>query len=163
MTSTTFRFALAPLALMAFTLTACISDSHDDHHDHENAWDHACVHARQASTAVVANADNALAPDVSQAHTHFGVTFTAGSKVKFVADEHGEFGFFLTKNVPVVLLKANGDTVAFEETVTTLTGCPELSVMHTADLDSGAHYLRFGTSTETTVGLIIEEMEHHDH
>jgi hypothetical protein len=140
----------------------CLNDS-EDHQDDEYAWDHACVHAAATPDPVVANADNTLAPDVSQGHTHFGVTFTAGSKVKFIADEHGEFGFFLTKNVPVVLLTATGDTVDFEETVTSLTGCAELSVMHTADLDSGAHYLRFGTSTETTVGLIIEEMAHHDH
>jgi hypothetical protein len=149
-------------AVLSLGLSACLNDS-EDHHDDENAWDHACIHAAETATAVTANTDNTLAPDVSEGHTHFGVTFTAGSKVKFIADEHGEFGFFLTKNVPVVLLKANGDTVDFEETVTSLTGCADLAVMHTADLDSGSHFLRFGTSTETSVGLIIEEMAHHDH
>lgn len=153
-------FALC--AVLSLGFSACLNES-EDHHEHENAWDHACVHAGQTATAVTANADNALAPDVSAAHTHFGVTFAAGGKVKFVADEHGEFGFFMTKNVPVTLLTAAGDTVAFEETETNLTGCADLAVMHVADLDSGAHFLRFGTTTETSVGLVIEESEHHDH
>jgi hypothetical protein len=160
-TFNTFK-TLALCAVLSCGVTGCLNES-EDHHEHENAWDHPCIHAGQAATPVTAAADNALAPDVSAGHTHFGVTFAAGTRVKFVAAAHGEYGFFLTKNVPVTLLTASGDTVAFEETETNLTGCAELAVMHVADLDSGAHYLRFGTSAETAVGLVIEESEHHDH
>ncbi len=153
----------APFAgLLALALAGCINDSHDHEHD-EHPWEHACVHAAEAPSSVTASSDQALSPDVSEAHTHFGIAFTNGAKVKFTADEHGEFGFFLTKNVPVTLTDEAGDAVPFEETETELTGCSDLAVMHVADLEEGTHFLTFGPSSETGVGLVVEELAHHDH
>jgi len=160
MTFNTFK-TVSLCAVLSLGLSACLNDS-EDHVEEELPWEHACIHAAEAATPVTASAIDSLAPDVSEGHTHFGVTFAPGAKVKFVADESTDFGFFLTKNVPFVLLTATGDTVDIEETETNLTGCADLAVMHVAELDSGAHYLRFGMTTETTVGLIIEEAGH-DH
>lgn len=152
----------APFAgLLAFALAGCINDSHDHEHD-EQPWEHACQHAAKDPTSVTANSDKALAPDVGEDHTHFGISFTSGSMVKFTADGHGEFAFLLTKNVPVTLTDEAGETVPIEETETELTGCPDLAVMHIADLEEGLHFLTFGTSAESRVGLIIEETTHHD-
>lgn len=162
MISFKFRTALFPVVALSLGFTACINDSHDDHQDEHHAWEHACEHAGETPTAVTANADTADAPLVGSAHTLYGVSFTAGSKVKLSFDEHGEFGIFLAAVVPVTLTTASGDTVEFEETVTPLEGCPELAVMYVADVDEGVHYLTFGTSTHTTVGLLVEELEHHD-
>ena len=165
MSSLNFRTALFPaVALLGLTLTGCISDSHEDHHDDHHEWEHACEHAGDTPVAVTASLDTATAPLAGAAHTLYTVTFAAGARVKLSFEEHGDFGFFLTKNnVPVVLTTATGDTIGFEESVSPLEGCAELAVMHVAHVEEGVHYLTFGSSTETSVGLLVEELAHEDH
>ncbi len=151
------------LAFAILGLAGCISDSHKDHDDDHHPWEHACEHAGDTPTAVAANADTAAAPLVGAAHTLYGVAFATGDKVRIEFDEHGEFGIFLSKNVPVTLTNSAGAAVAFEESVTPLEGCAGFAVMHVVDADEGAYYLTFGTTGETSVNLLVEELEHDDH
>jgi hypothetical protein len=148
-------------AAAALSLTACIHS--EDHKEEETPWEHACVHAGDAPTSTVASADTALAPLVGNAHTLYKVRFASGAQVRLSFDEHAELGLFLSKTVPVTLRTASGDTIDFEETMSPLAGCPDLAVMHVADVDAGVHFLIFGASTDTTVNLLVEELEHHDH
>lgn len=164
MTFFSIRTVLVPAsALLALALTGCLDSSDDHKHGGENAWEHACAHAGDTPTAVTAAADASTAPLVGAAHTLYGVSFTAQSKVRINFDEHAEFGIFLSKNVPVTLTTAAGDTIDFEESVTPLEGCAELAAMHVAHVDSGAHVLIFGASGETSVNLLVEELGGHAH
>lgn len=107
------------------------------------------------------------APALQGEHTRNNVTLPASASaragfLKLESTEQGEWGLFLTKNVPVKITDATGKAVAISGTRTTFAKCQELKAQHTATLKVGVHYLELGPTSESDLAIVVEggEEEH---
>ncbi|MCA9564850.1 MAG: hypothetical protein KC561_15240, partial [Myxococcales bacterium] len=70
--------------------------------------------------------------------------------------EGGEYSFGLSADIPLTVTDALGADVAIEATDSNPTGCTELSVLHTIDLEVGQYTLYFGPTEEESVSFVFE-------
>lgn len=124
----------------------------------------ACEHLKEGpATPVTAAATNG--PAVSNDHRRYDVTLAEtggqrGGQVTFAATEQSDYVFFLGKDIPVTFANASGGAVEVESVEKSSTECTEIKAKHTVPLDVGTYTLTFGPTTETTVGVVIEETAH---
>ncbi len=128
-----------------------------------------CEHmAEGPAQAVTAGADNAGAPSATYEHTRVDISLTdvtggKGGVVKYESGEATDYIFAMNKNIPVKIADAQGADVAVEATEVGSEACAEVAVQHTVALGVGTYYLSLGPTTETLVGLVVEEAAGHAH
>ena len=133
----------------------------------ENRFEHACDHVGDSPLSVIADAVASVdAPDISQAHTNYEVSFTEvdgglGGAVTFGADESGDYALVLSADVPLTLSDASGDALTLEETMTS--PCDQGGVGYVYLLSLGTTQIEFGPTSDTSVELVVEHLEDHDH
>jgi hypothetical protein len=165
----------ALIAGLAFGLAAC-GDEHD-HDDHDHGADvevdpheEACEHMAEAAGATVTAVDpegDGTLEDVTIEHARVEIELVAvtggnGGDVAFTADEDNEFFFFLSADVPFAVFDASDAEVDIEVTED-VAECGDVAVAHTLDLAVGTYTLRFGPTTEDSVGFVFEEAGAHAH
>ena len=156
---------------LLFVVTGCDDDPTPDvSADAEADADVEDEHDDDSAVAVtlVDSADDENIASVAVEHARVDLTFSSsftdgsGGYAEFEADEDGDFLFALTADVPLVVVGESGDVMP-EETELGIEACTEIAVIHTFELEVGTHVLRFGPTTETSVGFLFEEAGTHDH
>jgi hypothetical protein len=170
-----------PLALAACTSTAgtvptpapssaasvAPAASPTPHHTNE-AEQEACEHLPGGPAVAVTGTLAATgAPEVKADHNRYDVTLVAGQggntgTVRFNSPEAVEWSFFLNKNVPFQVRDAAGVALPIIETKTSSTYCGDIKAGHIVLLGVGPVTVQFGPTTETSVGLVIEESHPHE-
>lgn len=121
----------------------------------------ACEHLKEGpATSVTAAAMNG--PAVSNDHRRYDVTLAEtngqrGGQVTFAAAEQADHAFFLGKDIPVAFASASGGAIEPESVVKSSTECAEIKAKYIVPLEVGTYTLTFGPTTETTVGVVVEE------
>lgn len=126
-----------------------------------------CEHLQEGPASAV-TAATMSPPAIAADHTRYDVTLTdvtggKGGQVTFAADEATDFIFAFNKDVPVAFKKSDGTAITPEETVKTSTGCTDIAAKYTVPLEVGTVTLDFGPTTETQVGIVVEEGAHEVH
>ncbi len=144
------------------------ADVEDEHEVEAELCEHAADDDSAVAVTLVDSADDENIASVAVEHARVDLTFSSsftdgsGGYAEFEADEDGDFLFALTADVPLVVVGESGDVMP-EETELGIEACTEIAVIHTFELEVGTHVLRFGPTTETSVGFLFEEAGTHDH
>jgi hypothetical protein len=163
--------AAALLASMAAALQLAACDSHSqDHGSEEDYKADACEHMAEGpaeSVTALASRDDSL-PDVSEAHTRHDIALpdVAGSRegyVAFEADEANDFHFALNSDATLEITDADGAVVQPEGEADSGSGCSEVKVLHTYELEAGRYVLHFASGFETSVSMVAVEGGEHAH
>lgn len=129
----------------------------------------ACEHLKGGpAVAVTTTAEATGAPEVKADHKRYDLTFVAGAggnrgTVRFNSAEAVEWSFFMNKDIPVVVRDAAGVSLPILERSTSSTLCGEIKAQNVFLLGVGPYTVEFGPTTETTVGLIVEETHPEGH
>jgi hypothetical protein len=129
----------------------------------------ACEHLKSGpAVAVTTTAEATGAPEVKADHKRYDLTFVAGAGgnrgvVRFNSAESAEWSFFMNKDIPVVVRDAAGVSLPILERSTSSTLCGEIKAQNVFMLGVGPYTVEFGPTTETTVGLIVEETHPEGH
>jgi hypothetical protein len=166
---------LWPLALVLslVTLGACSEDDSGDdtteeHDEEQELLEEGCTHMEDGpSFAVTATADAASAQPGAAEHMRADVTLIGdagqlGGFVSVEVDEDSEFVLFLSHDVPVKVLDAQGAEVEVEATEA-VDLCSAVELAHTMDLEVGLYTLEFGPTDQATVSVVFEAAGEHDH
>ncbi len=148
-------------------------NNHDHNNDHKNNHDgeeHVCVHFEsgpEVDVTAIGDAAGTL-PETFQEHTRIDVTMPADADTAYVqwtSEEAGEFIFWMSEDVPVVLIDA-GTEIMPEESGGAAMGCETLAKAHkTFDVEAKAYVLKIGPATAgATVQFSAEHAgEHGEH
>jgi hypothetical protein len=125
----------------------------------------ACEHIVEAGKALTATATPAGAPVLSDDHERndlalIDVSGGKGGYAAFTVTENGDYLFYLDTDVTLEVLNSAGVPVTFEKTEKAISACKEVKAKYTVGLMLGTYSLRFGPTSETKVGLIVEHGEH---
>ena len=156
--------AIASLSLtlpLAFTWFACGGDGDQgDDIDVEG-----CEHLAEGPYEdVLAAADAADAPAVSNDHTAYTITLPDGAPgyVSFAAAEATDYVFFFDQDVDLALATAGGDPLPLEVSATSSATCTTIKGRHVVELPVGTAVLQLGPNA-AAFNLVIEEAAGHVH
>jgi hypothetical protein len=132
-------------------------------HNTNEAETEACEHLKEgpaAPTSATLTAEGA--PEVKADHKRYDITLLPGTggnrgTVRFNSAESAEWSFFTDKDIPVVVRDASGTSLPILEQSKRSTFCLEVKAHNVFKLDVGPYTAEFGPTTETTVGLVVEE------
>lgn len=169
---------LALLSILLFVASSnmgCGDHDHDhennhDHnnHKHKDGEEHVCVHFKNGPNVertAVGAADGTLSESFEE-HTRIDVTFPADSDtayLKWTPEEAGDFEFWISKDVPLVLLDGTTALTA-EETGGAAKGCETLAVKHFKfEVEAKKSYtLKIGPATAGEVIKFVAEHGAHE-
>lgn len=157
------------LSLSLLTLAACGEEEDSEPMEEEHALaEEGCTHMENGPAfEVTASADASGAMPGTGEHMRADITLIgeAGQLGGFVtaeADEDGEFVLFMSKDVPIKVLDAQGAEVDIEATEA-VDLCDAVALAHTMDLTVGLYTIELGPTEETSVSLVFEAGGEHDH
>jgi hypothetical protein len=153
-----FMVTVVMVSICAF---ACSDDHGGDNVDVEG-----CEHLREGpAVALTATATADTAPAVAADHQRYDVTLIAvtggqGGFVRYAASAAGDYVFFLGADVPARFVDAAGAAVTPEESASSSTACAEIKGRHLVPLEVGTYGIDLGPTTQTSVGIVVEEAMH---
>lgn len=122
-----------------------------------------CEHLKEGPpAAVTATAGTAGAPAIKADHQRYDaalvdVTGGKGGHVSYASAEAAHYVFFLDADVPVKFLDSSSNEVVPEESATSSAGCAEIKGRHAVPLGVGTYFLSLGPTSQTSVGIVVEE------
>lgn len=136
----------------------------------EDADAEGCEHLREGpAVAVTASASSTSAPKVGADHKRYDISLPAGTSgntgsVSFAADAATDHIFFLSADASLTITSSSGQTVSFESSAKNSASCGDIKGRYVAPLEVGTYTLTFGSSSVSSVSLVIEESGHeHEH
>ncbi len=155
----------ALLLLAAASLPGCGGDGHTE----EDPDLEACEHLTQAEGAVAltaASTASPTAPALGADHRRYDVTLVdvAGAAGKagyltFAASAVGDYLFFSSAPVQLVVTGPTGGEVAAESSAGSSAACPEVKGRHVYPLQVGTHVLGV-TAADPAVSFVVEGGAH---
>jgi len=129
--------------------------------------DEACEHLAEGPASAVTAVATGEGPFIADDHRRYDVSLVPvaggnGGRVRFAADEAGDFLFFTSAEVTLAFTDAAGSPVEIEETVTGSTVCTEIGAQTVIPLAVGTYHLELGPTAETTVSLVVEHGGEHE-
>lgn len=114
----------------------------------------ACEHLQQGPFVPITSGGA-----VDDDHRRYDLTLTPSANpsgtATFASGADGRYLVFLTKAIPLTI-RRDGVTTSAEDRVVGSDECTEIAVRDAFHMGVGTYELVFGSTTETTVGIIIE-------
>jgi hypothetical protein len=136
---------------------------------HENPDAEGCEHLREGpAVALTAAAAAGSAPAIMADHQRYDVALVAvtggmGGFVNYGAPEATDYLFFLDADVPVQFQDATSASVTPEDSAAGSTACADIKGRHLVPLEVGTYTIQIGPTTNTSVGIVVEEAAHEEH
>ncbi|MDQ3264204.1 MAG: hypothetical protein M3Y59_11165 [Myxococcota bacterium] len=151
---------IASLAAVSLLLQACPQPV-------PTPEDEACEHLAEGPSTPVTAVTEGDGPLIADDHRRYDVTLVPtsggnGGRVRFAADEAGDFIFFTSVVVPITLTDAAGNAVEVEQTLIGSEVCSEIAARIIVPLGVGTYHLELGPVDQTLLSFVVEHGGGHE-
>ena len=124
----------------------------------------ACLHAREdhpLTRQATADRDDASA-NIAETHTHFRIELPENEDEEFAGyvvydvDRDAEYGLFASADIPLSFLDGEGE--ALEAQSEAVDECPEITTLHSVQLEAGEYFVHFGPSAHDEISTVTERL-----